>query len=107
MWRLSSALARQKLICINDFDADLETRFKGPFRIKRPTKAVSVALQSLKKPIKNTSLKSAEAIPLSLKSRLTRAIYIAAIAVATFGWLWFFLWIVRQLIELVFGSGQQ
>jgi hypothetical protein len=56
----------------------------------------------------NNRPKSAEPTPLSsLKSRLARAIYIAAIAVATFGWLWFFLWIARQLIELVFGSGQQ
>ena len=43
----------------------------------------------------------------SLKSWIARAIYLAAIAVATFGWLWFILWIARQLIELVFGSGQQ
>jgi hypothetical protein len=42
----------------------------------------------------------------SLKSRFARAIYLAAIAVATLGWLWFFAWITRTLIELVFGSGQ-
>jgi len=38
----------------------------------------------------------------SLKSRFARAIYLAAIAVATLGWLWFF----AKLIELVFGSGE-
>jgi hypothetical protein len=43
----------------------------------------------------------------SLKSRFARAIYLAAIAVATLGWLWFFAWIARKLIELVFGSGQE
>jgi hypothetical protein len=42
----------------------------------------------------------------SLKSRFARAIYLLAIAVATLGWLWFFAWIARKLIELVFGSGQ-
>jgi hypothetical protein len=43
----------------------------------------------------------------SLKSRFASAIYFAAVAVATFGWLWFFVWIAQKLIELVFGSGQQ
>ena len=42
----------------------------------------------------------------SLKSRIARAIYLAAITVATLGWLWFFARIARKLIELVFGSGQ-
>ena len=43
----------------------------------------------------------------SLKSRLVRAVYLVAVAVATFGWLWLFSRIALWLIELISGSGQQ
>jgi len=43
----------------------------------------------------------------TIKSRFARAIYFAAIVLATFGWLWFFALIAQKLIELVFESGQQ
>jgi len=38
----------------------------------------------------------------SLKYRFARAIYLAAIGVATLGWLWLFAWIARKLFEIVF-----
>jgi hypothetical protein len=47
----------------------------------------------------NMPLQSAEPTPLSARRYgLVRAIYLAAIAVATFGWLWLIAWIAFQLV---------
>jgi hypothetical protein len=47
----------------------------------------------------NTPLQSAEPAPLpALRYSLAHAAYIAAIAVATLGWLWLMAWIALKLI---------
>jgi len=38
----------------------------------------------------------------SLKYGFARAIFLAAIGLATLGWLWLFAWIARKLFEIVF-----
>ena len=56
----------------------------------------------------NTRLLSGEhATFSSLKSKLLRTVYLVAVTVVTFGWLWLFSPIALWLIELVSGSGQQ